>query len=420
MSQPLALLGSAPRFDPPLAFVRPPAPPLDLVVDRLRPGYERGALTNGPLVRELEASIAERLGVDHVLATASCTTGLMLVFRALAELGAAGDVLMPSFTFSASAHAVAWCGFDAQFAECDEATFQLDLADARRRSGRDRGAPRSIGAVLATHVFGAPCDPPAVEALGGELGVPVVFDAAHGLGARHHGRPLGGFGAAEVFSLTPTKPLVAGEGGLVATNRDDIAELVRIGRDYANPGDYDTQFVGLNGRMSEFHAAVALTSLAALDEHLEQRVALADRYRSVLSQIPGLRLQHVDPADRSTWKDLTVAVHADSFGLSRDELVAVFRAEGVDTRNYFDPPVHRQRAHWRPDPMPVTERVARQVVSLPIYPALPASAPERIAEIVESARDRADEVHAFLGGDGTVSAVGREGKLMAPSENLSA
>lgn len=410
MTERLALFGARPAFDPPLRFVRPPVPPLDEVVARLRPGYETGALTNGPLVRELEEGVAHRLGVRHVIATASCTTGLMLVFRALGELAPAGEipgeVLMPSFTFSASAHAVAWCGRRPRFAECDERTFQLDLRDARRRA-----AGGGVGAVLATHVFGAPCDPPGVESLAADLAVPVVFDAAHGLGATHRARPLGGFGTAEVFSLTPTKPLVAGEGGLVTTGDDELATLVRIGRDYANPGDYDTQFVGLNGRMSEFHAAVALASFATLDAHLEERRAIAGEYERAMCTIPGVALQHVDSSDRSTYKDLTIAVDPDEYGLTRDQLVTVLHAEGVDTRNYFDPPVHRQRAHRIPEPLPVTERVASRVVSLPIYPALPPRTAERIAAIVESARRDAGRIHTFLGGDGQVSTVGPDGEM---------
>src|SRR5207344_2998751 len=117
------------------------------------------------------------------------------------------------------------------------------------------------------------------------------------------GRPLGSFGDAEVFSLSPTKPVVAGEGGLVATNRDDVAEFVRLGRDYGNPGDYDTRFVGLNARMSELHAAIGLESLAGLDARLATRRHIVDRYRHGLAELPGVVAQRVEPGDSSTFKD---------------------------------------------------------------------------------------------------------------------
>jgi len=380
----LAILGGEPAFPDGIPFVRPPTPPLERVVARLAPSYERGALTNGPLVAELEQRVAERLNVTHVVAVASCTAGLMLTLRGLAPTGA---VLVPSFTFSAGPHAVAWNGLAVRFAECDPWSLQLDCADA---AGRLDG----VGAVMATHIAGAPCEAEAVETLAAGAGVPAVFDAAHAFGARRAGRPVGGFGAAEVFSLTPTKPLIAGEGGLVATNRGDLAEIVRIGRDYGNPGDYDTRFVGLNARMSELHAAVALESLGELDDHLAARTALARRYLDGFASVPGIRAQEVDPADVSTWKDFTVRVVADEFGAGRDAIVAALAAEGVDTRSYFDPPVHRQRAHVgrQPVELPVTDEVSASVVSLPLYRALDPAAIDAIIELFVTMHEHADEL----------------------------
>ena len=184
--------------------------------------------------------------------------------------------------------------------------------------------------------------------------------------------------------MSPTKPVIAGEGGIVATNRADIAEAVRIGRDYGNPGDYDTRFVGLNARMSEFHAATALESLAGLDEHLVTRSALAARYRDQLSDIPGIRVQVLEADDESTWKDFTVAVDAAGFGCTRDALVSRLRDEGIDTRCYFDPPVHRQQSHAASAdrPLPVTDRVASEVISLPLYPALEFDDVDRVVSVI--------------------------------------
>ena len=368
-----AILGGTPAFPDGVQFVRPPAPPLERVVRRLEPSYERGLLTNGPLVRELEEVAATRLGARRAVAVASCTSGLMLVLRALEP---AGPVLVAGFTFSATAHAVSWVGRDLVFAECDPETFQLDVHDARSRAD-------GIGAVLATHVFGSPCRPREVEALASAFGVPVAFDAAHAFGARHGDRPIGGFGIAEVFSMTPTKPVVAGEGGIVTTNDDAIAESLRIGRDYGNPGNYDTQFVGLNARMSELHAAVALESLVDFDDHLATRRAIAARYTALLSDVPGISVQRIDEGDASTFKDFTISVDTEVFGLGRDGLVAALRAEGVDTRCYFDPPVHKQRSHDKGATLPVTEAVARRVISLPIYPSLSTEDVERVCAAVD-------------------------------------
>ncbi|MGZ8734939.1 MAG: DegT/DnrJ/EryC1/StrS family aminotransferase [Acidimicrobiia bacterium] len=349
-------------------------PPLERVTARLDASYRRGQLTNGPLVRELEATLADRLGVAHVVAVASCTAGLMLTFRALEP---SGPVVLPSFTFSASAHSVAWVGARPRFIECDPASFLADLDDGRSQT-------EGASAFLITHVFGAPAAPEEWEKVAADAGIPLVFDAAHALGSQHRGRPVGGFGDAEVFSMSPTKPVIAGEGGIVATNREDIAGVIRIGRDYGNPGDYDTRFVGLNARMSEFHAATALESLADLDEHLETRSRLAARYCHELSGISGVRVQVLEPHDTSTWKDFTIAVDAAEFGRTRDELASELRAEGIDTRSYFDPPVHRQQSHAASAdrPLPTTDRVASQVISLPLYPALETSDVDRVASVI--------------------------------------
>jgi dTDP-4-amino-4,6-dideoxygalactose transaminase len=376
----LAILGGSARFPEGIPFVRPPAPALARVVDILGPSWERGALTNGPLVAELERRAAEFLQVPHVVAVSSCTTGLMLALRAL---DVRGDVVLPSFTFSASAHAVAWNGATPRFAECDPSSFQLATADAATLLD-------GAGAVLATHVFGAPCSPKEAEDLTRIAGIPLVFDAAHAFGALHAGIPVGGFGDAEIFSLTPTKPLVAGEGGLVATTREDVAYRVRIGRDYANPGDYDTRFVGLNGRMSEMHAATALASLEQYDANQARRFALVERYCAGLAEIPGIRVQTVAAGDRSSWKDFTIAVDHERFGIDRDRLRAVLSAEGVDTRMYFDPPVHRQHAyrHAPSRALPVTDEVARRVLSLPVYPAMAEDAVDGIVRLIAATHDK--------------------------------
>ena len=383
-----AALDALPSFPEGLPFVRPATPPLERVMARLAPSYERGVLTDGPLGRELEELVAAQLGVEHVVAVSTCTAGLMLVLRAL-ELE--GSVVMPSFTFSATAHAAAWNGLRPVFAECDPTSFQLDPADAAARLD-------GAAALLATHVFGAPCAAEELEELGRAHRIPVVFDAAHAHGARRRGRKVGGLGDAEVFSMTPTKLVIAGEGGLVATNRADVAAAVRIGRDYANPGDYNTRFVGLNARLSEMHAATALESLADLDHNLARRRSVAARYRDGLETVPGIDVQLVDDGDESTYKDFTVRIDEAMFGLPRDGVVAALGSRGVDTRCYFWPPVHRQHAYraLASGRLPVTDDLAGRVVSLPIFPGLALDAVDAVVAILAGVHEHAEEVREAI------------------------
>jgi dTDP-4-amino-4,6-dideoxygalactose transaminase len=355
-----AALGGTPAFPDGLPLVRPTIPDVPGLTRRLGDVLDSGMLTNGPLVRQLEETVAERCGVDHVVAVASCTSGLMLTYQAL---GVSGRVVMPSFTFAASAHAVVWAGGEPLFADVDTDSMTLDAAAAE-------GLVAQAAAISATHIYGRPCEVEALEALANKAGLPLVFDAAHALGSRRRGGPVGGYGTAEVFSLSPTKVAVAGEGGLVATNDSSLAEILRLGRDYGNPGNYDCQFPGLNARMSELHAAVALASLDGLDERIARRNELVTEFRAATANVPGLGFQQVDEGDVSTYKDLTLVVDPDEFGMDAAGLARALKAEGADSRHYYSPPIHRQKAYAAMPPqapLPVTERLAERVLTPPLY-----------------------------------------------------
>lgn len=377
MSAPLPSVG--PREPIPLA--RPRVADPERVAARVREVLERGVLTDGPLVRELERRAAEYLGVRHAIAVSSCTAGLMLVLRA-AEL--TGDVIVPSFTFAATVHAVAWNGLRPRFADVDPGTLTLSPEAVRRAVGV------RASAILATHVYGTPCDVEGLAAVAEEHGLRLFFDAAHAFGSRRGGVPVGRFGDAEVFSLSPTKVLVAGEGGLIATDDDVLAERCRIGRDYGNPGDYDCRLVGLNARMSELHAAVALASFEDLEERIGERNALASAYREALGDVPGISFPGVGPADRSTYKDLAVLVDPGAYGRTADELARALAAHGIETRRYYAPPVHRMRAYrglaGGNGHLPETERASARALALPLWSGMGEERVRRVAAAVAALR----------------------------------
>ena len=357
-----AALGGQPLFPDGLPLARPALADPDAVARSAQAILASGMLTNGPTVRELEARAAGYLGVRHCVAVSSCTAGLMLVLRAS---GLSGDVVLPSFTFSATAHAVAWNGLRPKFADISPRDLLLDPEAAARSAGV------RTSAILATHTYGTPCDVEALQELAGENGIRLFFDAAHAFGSRRGADMIGGFGDAEVFSLSPTKVLIAAEGGIIATNDDELAERCRIGRDYGNPGDYDTRFLGLNARMSELHAATALGSFEDLEERIAERNRLAERYRKVVDGLPGIDFPAVAEGDRSTYKDLTVLIDGQAFGTDADGVARALAADGIQTRRYYSPPVHRQRAYRSlvpaNGPLPVTDLVATRVLTLPLW-----------------------------------------------------
>jgi dTDP-4-amino-4,6-dideoxygalactose transaminase len=384
-----AALGGTPAFPDGLPLVRPTLPDAAALATRLEGVLASGMLTNGPRVREFEAAVADYTGARHVVAVASCTTGLALVLRAC---GVSGRVVLPSFTFSATAHAAVWAGGAPVFADCDRATLTLDPGDA---AGRLEGAD----ALMATHLYGTPCATEELQALTERTGVPLVYDAAHALGSRRQGRPVGGFGTAEVFSLSPTKVVVAGEGGLITTNDDAVAEFCRLGRDYGNPGDYDCLFPGLNARMSELHATVGLASLEGLDGRVARRNELAERFRLALADVPGVSFPQVRSGDTSTHKDLTLLIEPGAFGLTAAELAAALRSDGIDSRRYYAPPVHRQKAYAEVEagPLPVTDWAAERVLSPPLWSHMTDGQIEGVAGAVARIGRHASAVREALG-----------------------
>jgi dTDP-4-amino-4,6-dideoxygalactose transaminase len=399
-------------------FVRPALP----AAESLQPAFEEiirsGRLTKGPFCERFEQAIAQRLGVRHAVAVSSCTVGLMLVYRAL-DLSAGncrsrrsaidacpvasmeqlsrfgvvrtgsrseplGEVVMPSFTFLAAAAAIVWNNLRPVFVEVDPLTTNVTPQAIRAAI-----TPRTV-AIAACHNFGNPCDIPALEAVASEHGLPLVIDAAHGFGASVHGKPVGAGATAQVFSLSPTKLLVAGEGGIVATNCDCVAHFVRLGREYGNDGSYDALFPGVNGRMPELSAATALASLEILDEVSERRNQLAAVYRKELGELPGIGFVQTMPGARSSHKDFSITVDPTRFGMTRDALRRALAAKGIETRAYYDPPCHRQTAyehfHDRMRPLPATDVLSARSLALPIGAHVDEAVVGEVCDVIANAK----------------------------------
>jgi len=368
---------ASPAFPEPFRFIKPTLPPLREVISIYRAAYNNGLITNADIVARFEHACNERVGVRHSVAVSSCTSGLALVIKALALRG---EVIVPSMTFFATAHAVAWNGLQPVFADCDPHTWTLDPDDVERR------ITAKTSAIIGVHLYGNPCDVERLELVARSHGLKLLFDSAHAFGSRHRGREIGTFGDAEVFSLSPTKLLVAGEGGLVATNDETLARRLRAARNYGDNGTYDPEVLGLNARMSEFNASLALAGLSLIDSKIKKHNDIARLYTSELSSLPGLRFQTVHPHDVSTYKDYCFCVEPELFGMSRDVLEKALLAENIITRKYFYPAVHNQKLYRdgrdRND-LRNSDGVAEQVLSLPIYESL---SYESVSTIVSAIR----------------------------------
>jgi dTDP-4-amino-4,6-dideoxygalactose transaminase len=358
----------------PFRFIHPTVPSIDEILQSYLSSFANGMLTNGDVVARLEATVSERLGVSHCVAVSSCTSGLMLVLKAL---GIKGEVILPSFTFFATGHAALWNGLEPVFAECDDRTWTVDAADVEAR------ITERTGAILAVHLYGNPARIDILQQIAKRHGLKLIFDAAHGFGSRYGGSPVGGFGDAEVFSLSPTKLLVAGEGGLVCTNDSTLARMIRAARNYGDAGSYDPELLGLNARMTEFNAAMALAGVALVNHKIKRHNEIAEKYTNLLEGTPGILFQQVDKDDCSAYKDFSVLISQAEFGMSRDEVEKMLLDEGIPTKKYFYPPLHLQRLFANRGGggagLSITERISEQVLSLPIYESLPDETVERVA-----------------------------------------
>src|ERR1700683_4083682 len=365
-----------PIFDVRLPIVSPEGLPDDEFHRDVCKILRSRQLTNATLVREFEESAAQYLNVPHCVAVSSCTAGLVLTLRAL---DLKGEVILPSFTFHATAHTVLWNGLKPVFADCDAETFCIDPHAVKLQL-----SPNSA-AILAVHLFGNPASVVQLQTIASDSGIPLIFDAAHAFGSDICDRRIGNFGVAEVFSFSPTKLVVSGEGGMIATRDAALAQKLRVARNYGDSGNYDPELAGLNARMSEFHAALGLRGLRGLDARIDRRNQIRLHYERRLRGIPGLSFQRIPSGNSSSCKDFAVLVDEAAFGRPRDWLFEGLEKENIQVRRYFYPPVHRQKLYremWDKRPLPVTESISNSILNLPIYSTLSDENVDKVCDAV--------------------------------------
>lgn len=389
MSSLPAILGGEPLFAEWTPMVRPWLPSFSELAPEIEGVISSGMLTKGKHLAALEAAAAEALEVEHVIAMANCTMGLLLAFLCL-EL--TGEIIMPSFTFMATGAAAVRAGLKPVFVDVDPGAANLDPAAVEAAI-----TPRT-SAVVAVHNFGAPAAVDELCEIARRRGLKLIFDAAHGLGSLYRGRPLGGQGDAQVFSLTPTKLVVGGEGGLAATNNGRLAEKLRAAREYGASAGYNSVMAGLNGRLGEFNALLALASLKMLPRAAANRNQYAALMRERLGGLPGVSLQEIDQADTSSYKDFCLFIDPERFGVDRNRLALALRLENLDSRPYYDPPLHRQDAYRRfynGAQLPVTERLSESCLCLPMWSRMEPELVSGVCRAVERIHKHGERIGAL-------------------------
>jgi dTDP-4-amino-4,6-dideoxygalactose transaminase len=381
-----AILGDKPIFQHKINIVKPVLPALTEIEPGVEDFLSSGMVTKGKNLQEFEKRVANHLQVKYAIGVSSCTTGLMLTYQALKLRG---DVIVPSFTFMATVSALVWCGLTPNYVDVDFRTTNLDPELIEKAITPDTSA------IVAVHNFGNPAAIHELETIASRHQLKLVFDAAHGFGSLYQGLPVGPQGDAQVFSLSPTKLLIAGEGGIVATNDDRLADDLRIGREYGNSGNYDSAFAGMNARLAEFNALLGTKSLDLLEKAAENRNMIANYYLEVLGAIPGLGFQEIVAGNRSSYKDFSFTVDENKFGLTRDDLAQVLIHENIDVRKYYDPPVHRQtayQAYYKGQMLKNTDRLAKESLSIPIWSHMEVQTAGKICEAITDAYQKAPQI----------------------------
>lgn len=357
----LAVNGAMPAFAETLHVGRPNIGNRDAFLQRVNQILDNRWLSNnGPMAQEFERRIADHLGVKHCVAMCNGTIALEIAIRAL---GLEGEVIVPSWTFVATAHALYWQGITPVFADIDPLTHNLDPAAVRRMI-----TPRTTG-IIGVHLWGRAAPIDELQAIADEHKLKLMFDAAHAFGSTYKGQSIGRFGSCEAFSFHATKSFNTFEGGAVTTNDDALAETMRLMRNFGFAGFDNVIHPGTNGKMIEICAAMGLTNF---DSHNDV-VAINKRnhaaYTAALSGVPGISVLPYDPGEQNSYHYIIVELQKDS-AASRDQLVAALQAENVMARKYFWPGVHKMRPYRDLYPhagllLPMTEQLAERIVVLP-------------------------------------------------------
>jgi perosamine synthetase len=348
-------------------------------IDRVVKVLRSGSLRQGAFCREFEDRFARTVGVRHAVAVSSGTAALHLAWQALIAPG--DQVLVPAFTFFATASSVLMAGGVPVFCDVDIRSGTIDLADARVRIG-----PKTRG-IVPVHLYGGVCDVEGVRQLAREHELKIVWDAAQAHGTRLMGKDVGSLADASCYSFYASKTMTTGEGGMITTDHDELARRLRLLRSHGETQRYLHTELGYNYRLTDIQAAIGLGQLERLAYNVRVRRRNAAYLNTRLEDLPGVSLPFERDGAEHSYHQYTIQIDPDRAGTSRDALAKSLADSGVETAVHYPRPLHRQPlfAGRATERLPISERLAERVLSLPIHPALTSADLERIALAVRSA-----------------------------------
>jgi dTDP-4-amino-4,6-dideoxygalactose transaminase len=387
----LAFFGGGPAFEQPLHVGRPNIGHRQKFSHRIADILDRRWLTNdGPYVIEFEERLVELIGVKHCVATCNATAALEIAIRAL---GLEGEVILPSFTFIATAHALQWLGIKPVFCDIDPRSHNIDPRNIERLI-----TPQTSG-ILAVNLWGRHCDIAALEEIARRHGFKLLFDSAHAFGCSYQGRMIGSFGDAEVFSFHATKFVNSIEGGAILTNNDELAQTLRLMRNFGFTSYDRVDTLGINGKMNEVSAAMGLTNLESLKDFIVVNRQNYQQYAKELAGLKGVTLIPYDENESGNYQYVVLEIDAAQTIVARDELIQILYRENILARRYFYPGCHRTAPYNVTQTnlaLPETERICDRVLSLPTGTSVTPADISTICEIIRMVVNNGREVSAKL------------------------
>ncbi len=389
----LAILGGKPAFEEQIHVGRPNIGDRQNLFKRINNILDTRWLSNGgPYVREFEKRIAEKVGVKHCIATCNGTLALEIAIKAL---GLSGEVIVPSFTFIATAHALQWQQITPVFGDIDPKSYHLDPLLVEKMI-----TPRTTG-IMGVHIFSRPCDIDALTKIARNHHLKLLFDATQAFSCTYKGHLIGGFGDAEVFSFHATKIFNAFEGGAIVTNDEQLAEKVRRMKNYGFKGYDNVISIGTNSKMSEVSAAMGLTGLESFDNFLKIYSDNYRQYKNELSSIPGIHIMEYDETEKCNYQYIVVEIDKKKAIIDRDQLVGILHAENILARRYYFPGCHRMEPYLSHTLqtkliLPETEKLVERVIILPTGTTIGEEHIRKICQIIRLTIEHGDTIKKKL------------------------
>jgi dTDP-4-amino-4,6-dideoxygalactose transaminase len=398
----LAIFKSQPTFGEKLHVGRPNIGNRDRLLERINDMLDRRWLTNaGLFVQELEQRIANFLGVKHCIAMCNGTIALEIAIRA-SDLK--GEVIVPSFTFIATAHSLQWQEITPVFCDIDPQTHTLNPWRVEAMI-----TPRTTG-IIGVHVWGQPCDVENLTTIAQKYNLKLMFDASHAFGCSYKGQMIGNFGDAEVFSFHATKFINTFEGGAIVTNNDELAQKIRLMKNFGFAGYDNVIYIGTNGKMSEVCAAMGLTSLESIDEFIEINYRNYKYYQQELANIPGIFILPYNEREQCNYQYIVLEIDEVKTKISRDDLIKILHAENIIARRYFYPGCHRMEPYRSYFPhagllLSETERLVKRILILPTGTSVGKAEISQICQILRLVIEQGDRVSAKIKEELTTSSL---------------